>query len=421
MAHISACHWSWDQGCYCYTAARRGVSFLLIQKLKAMRKWVLHRARIGLSTAAADCTTEEINKVLARDQEEARIAESTASSDPVKPKEFKDFDKWRTFWESWITYVTQLRGAAQIPLPYVFRDHETVSTEIRGQTYSSTDEEYMAVTLLSGEHYVTDNKRVYDELKPLIVNGPGWAFIKTFNTKRDGRGAVLALKLQAEGSAAIKARKTAAYAQIATARFKGTRNNFTLAMYTHRHQSAHNELEELGEPMSESKKCDDYLNGIQDPLLVTAKNNVIGDPNKYQSFTACQQHISTSHMLASQMATASRNVAATAAGDGGGGGGGGGDLSGLKTDSYSDKAYAALTSSQKKEVTRLRNAKKAKAATRGRKRKAAKARCKAAAAAATTTEETDSAEGSDEESGPSKNAASQFGRSAHKKKKKGGR
>ena len=50
----------------------------------------------------------------------------------------------------------------------------------------------------------------FDKLKPLIINGPVWTDVKMFGPKRDGSGAILALKYQAEHSTASKQQKSAA-------------------------------------------------------------------------------------------------------------------------------------------------------------------------------------------------------------------
>jgi len=66
-------------------------------------------------------------------------------------------------------------------------------------------------------HYQMDNKRVYEELKALVLNGPGWAYTKRFDRTKNGRNAVAALRAQGEGTAAREMRKQKAYSMIATA------------------------------------------------------------------------------------------------------------------------------------------------------------------------------------------------------------
>jgi len=91
-----------------------------------------------------------------------------------------------------------------IPLMYVQRDHFVVSPDILTKQYSDTDVEYMRTFKLEGDAYTDDSKHIFDEFKPLIIDGPGWTYVKSFGHKRDGRGAILALKRQAEGSDASK-------------------------------------------------------------------------------------------------------------------------------------------------------------------------------------------------------------------------
>ena len=87
-----------------------------------------------------------------------------------------------------------------IPLTYLVREHEEVMPEIRNADYGSVQEQLIATMALSGPHFELDNRTLYDELKPLVVDGPGWSFIKKFDKKKQGRKAVLALRMQAEGT-----------------------------------------------------------------------------------------------------------------------------------------------------------------------------------------------------------------------------
>jgi hypothetical protein len=66
--------------------------------------------------------------------------------------------------------------------------------------------------------------------------------------------------------------------------------HYAFDMYVSTHLTSHNELELLGEPVSESKMITDFLAGITAPSLMTAKENVIGDMTKLEKFDACQQY-----------------------------------------------------------------------------------------------------------------------------------
>ena len=104
--------------------------FMAVKMLKAMRYWAIYRKRVGLTVDAGDFTEEEVGSTMKRMQEETRIKLAAEDSSPEKPKPLKDFSKWRIWWESWLGYTSQLRGATLIQLSYVFRKHEDVTEEI---------------------------------------------------------------------------------------------------------------------------------------------------------------------------------------------------------------------------------------------------------------------------------------------------
>jgi hypothetical protein len=114
----------------------------------------------------------------------------------------------------------------------------------------------IATTVHSGNHYyAVDSRTLYDELKPLVINSPGWSLIKhcSYNNKtKDSRKAVLALKKQAKGQATKLNRKTKAHAVINQSvsycrPCHGIASNTYIAL----NQQAHNKLLDLQEPVLE--------------------------------------------------------------------------------------------------------------------------------------------------------------------------
>lgn len=103
----------------------------------------------------------------------------------------------------------------------------------------------------------------------------------------------MALKAQANGRSAIATRKAQAYSLIATARYTGKSKAYSIVQYVARHQKAHNELLDLQEPVAEAKKVNDFLAGITDPKLETAKAVIDGNNSKLTNFEECQQYIKT--------------------------------------------------------------------------------------------------------------------------------
>jgi hypothetical protein len=185
--------------------------------------------------------------------------------------------------------------------------------EMLAADYASIDEDLVATMQLTGGDMQHDNHQLYDILLGLFQDGAVAPFMQPHNRTRNGRAAYRAVKAQAEGQAALMSCKAKAYVMIATARYTG-KSRYSLDSYIARHQKAHNELFTLGKVLSESKKVQDFLHGIEDSSFATFKGIVLGDNTKLENFELCQQYLKTcSNVL--QTAQASRNkwtVASTA-------------------------------------------------------------------------------------------------------------
>jgi len=78
---------------------------------------------------------------------------------------------------------------------------------------------------------VADSKRVYNKLKPLIIDGAEKLNIYPFDKLSDGRAVVTILKRYAEVETSKKIRMVVAYPIINTVRYTGPTRNFTLVDY----------------------------------------------------------------------------------------------------------------------------------------------------------------------------------------------
>jgi hypothetical protein len=121
--------------------------------------------------------------VLRYSLENMRIT-TTEDEDIAKPKELLDLSNWEKFWEQWRSYVGRLRVAAKCPLSYVFREHQLVDAAMHIANYNDHDERLINTTVLAGPWFELDNQRVYEEFKALILKGPGWSFIKTYDAPK---------------------------------------------------------------------------------------------------------------------------------------------------------------------------------------------------------------------------------------------
>ena len=270
------------------------VPFLSARKLKALRAWAQYRVLRAQQPQPALFINAVIDRFLDRLSELADVAKArTDDADSRPPPALAIMTKWPTWLEQFLFFLGQHRSVVGgTPLTYVVRAHDEVTQDMRDDEYDSVDEDLINTTTLTGATFNNDNRRVYDLLKPLIVEGPGWSFIQTYSRTRDGRAAFLSLKRQAEGRSAVATRKAKAYATLKNATYSG-KGKFTFDQYVGIHQRGHNELLDLEEPVAETKKVADFIAGITDPKLETAKNVVDGDETKLTDFEECQQFFMT--------------------------------------------------------------------------------------------------------------------------------
>ena len=84
-----------------------------------------------------------------------------------------------------------------------------------------TDKEYIHSFKLEGVEFTADSKRYFETLKPLLLEGPEWTFIRKFDKDNDGRRTIIALCAQAEGPNTKKIQISAVYHEILAARYRG--------------------------------------------------------------------------------------------------------------------------------------------------------------------------------------------------------
>jgi len=269
--------------------------YLAVRKFKALRAWADYCILRGTSPNPAQFDERTTTRFLNRLTELEEVTRAKKDGDDTKdPPKLTSMTGWPTWVELFTTYLSQHRSVvAGTPLVYIIRDNDDVTPEdLARNDWDSIDDDLVATSILEGETFIRDNKRVFDILKPFVMEGPGWPFVQPLNRKRDGRAAFKALKSQAEGRSAIATRKAKAYAMVATALFTG-KGKFSFDQYVGKHQQAHNELLFLEEPVAETKKVTDFLAGIRDPKLETAIQTCMGDEQKLTDFELCQQYFKT--------------------------------------------------------------------------------------------------------------------------------
>lgn len=379
------------------------VTAVAATKFHAVWYWGILRLRCGRELTANNNTLSaaEIKKTLDRIRFEAQVKEVAESGEAKKPPPLKKVEKFHEWFDSWNTYMHSMRGAARLPLPYVYRKVELATDAMRIAVYDTTDEEYMALFGLTGSYYAVDNAKVFNELMQYVIGGPCESIVKPFRRKNDGRGAVLALLKYANGDDAQERRAAHAYSVIESTVYKRMSKAFSLDDFFARLRDAYAILShaDINQPVQEQRKWQDTLDKIEDSSLESAKMalRTAATPDKTFEGLASKMKELAHEIYKSRKTKGERLIGATGAEkqavikDGT-----------LHGGNYTNADWAKLTSEQQGKVRDLR--------------KAAKNRKRAIKSAGTSdqTKSVSDEEASDE---PSGKAGTQFGRNAHKKKK----
>jgi hypothetical protein len=64
-------------------------------------------------------------------------------------------------------------------------------------------------------------------LKPRVVDGPAWSFVKAFKGYKNGQAATLALRSKNEGENSVMIQKQEAHIVLRVLSFQGPRKHFT--------------------------------------------------------------------------------------------------------------------------------------------------------------------------------------------------
>ena len=226
-------------------------------------------------------------------------AEKEGSDSFTELPNLHNLKDWHSFKELLKTRLRQERNTCHgCPLIYLLRDYEESTEEILGANYDDLDD-YIATCLdfPNSENFLRDNKKLYQLIKPKVIDGDLWSFIQAFDDKQDGRAAYFAIYNQAEGPAAKKERVRQAHRDMQSLHYTGRNRNFPFSKYVTRHQQCHNILEEKDndEQVTETMKIEHFLNGISDPLLETSKAAVRASESQYDTFSKVQIFMTSQH------------------------------------------------------------------------------------------------------------------------------
>jgi hypothetical protein len=293
------------------------VPYISQKRLNTLCYWVNRRHCLREDISAAEFTPAAFNAFSTLLQLESQEEESSKVKEPT---EYKTGTKGKAFKEACIAYFNSIRTKSHIPLAYVIYEHEDPDPD---EVYLSEHQRLIAITPLYGMEYGEDNGKVFHYLKSWTLNGPAWAWMRNFNSSRNGRAAWLALINHYEGDAQKDHVKDQAYTNILAAKYHWEKKKFTFETYVTIHQEAYEDLEQYGEVISEEKHVRDLLTRIKDPTANATKQAILVTPNLRSNFNNAVTHLATSLQLNLALQD-TRNIGATITGRGGRGGGRGG-------------------------------------------------------------------------------------------------
>jgi hypothetical protein len=130
--------------------------------------------------------------------------------------------------------------------------------------------ELKAMLLLEGDHFDKDSKAIYDVVASSTLGTSGYSYIKKFEETRNGRLALLTLKLQFRGEAYDLSRSNAANEVIQSATFSSPTRKYTYDQHVTKFEDAYNELALLGEPVPEQSKVRLFCKWLKEKFMKAA-------------------------------------------------------------------------------------------------------------------------------------------------------
>lgn len=263
---------------------------LAMKTLRLLYLWLEYRNRRGQSLDPSLFTYRQITQWKAR----VRAKGTRAQKAVAPPPELKRPEQWPAYWE-WIeSQATNTEGFSCIgSLSYLLRKNSEVTEAARQRTYRDLDADIAETFLHEGEEYTEDNKKLWNVLQPhFSQNQMIWPYVKKYRSTEDAREACMALVRQMEGVAVSLTRITKAWTIINDTVYSG-KGKFTLEEYTGKHQAAHNDLEELRDPISEQQKIRHWMDGIRCERTRHFLTFITSSPEKYGEFEDAQQFLKT--------------------------------------------------------------------------------------------------------------------------------
>ena len=346
-----------------------------------------------------------------------------STQDTTLPPKLGNMKKFREFDEHFRNYLRSKFGAAGVPLSYTIRKVDKVTDLDRsrrvGEFYEDWNHYCIQCTLLKGPHWGSDNNALWQILSNLVREGPGWDYIRQFETAGggNGRGAYQALSKQAYQHTNSMAIIGASFVALAKMEYNGPSRSMTWDQYVGQWFKHINILERMGEPFSPYYYMHMFLFSVKDPRLESAINNIQHpDTYKKETFESAQMYLTNALQIKSNNDTGNKNRRRNVSSTNQGGNSGNSGKSGKSGRSNSNSSGKGRNNNNyiprvpRDEWLKLSDEEKAAHKAKIAKAKASKRNREVQAAAKSKVDE-------ETESNTEKNAGSQFGSNAYANKR----
>jgi hypothetical protein len=169
--------------------------------------------------------------------------------------------KWFKLIDNYFRRTLGMRG---VTLDWVYREQAEPTPWAK---YQSIAEELKTMLLLEGAHFEEDSRAIYDVVASSTLWTSPYSYVKKFEKSRDGRQALLALKLQFGGEAYELSRSNAANEVIRSTTFTSPTRKYTYDQHMAKFEDAYNELALLGERVPEQSKVRLFCKSLKEKFM----------------------------------------------------------------------------------------------------------------------------------------------------------
>ena len=193
-------------------------------------------------------------------------------------KDFTEGANKKIWFESIRGYFSVKKGKTGFPLIYVIREEDDAIDPAPAWGTPTMDIFLETQGRHDGRFYASDNAAVWLLLRQKCHGTTAWNCIRSFETRRNGRGAYKALSSQYMGRSVTTLLLKRAETTLETLRFDGKSKNWTWDKFVGRYRDA---LHDLGpeNQLSEQRKVIKLMSAFQVPHLAHFEAIVFNDPS----------------------------------------------------------------------------------------------------------------------------------------------